>query len=78
MCAQHLTARLRPAAPDVLEKVMENVRAVDEETRAAGAWVFTGGCTSRASRPCSILADGPYAEVAFLLEPNRASNTTPL
>jgi hypothetical protein len=45
----------------VLEKVMENMRAVDEKIRAAGAWVFTGGLhePSTADR-----------------EPNRASNTT--
>ena len=45
-----------PAAPDVLEKVMENVRAVDEEMRAAGAWVFTGGLhepsTATVLNPC--------------------------
>jgi dihydrofolate reductase len=41
--AQHLPARRRPAASDVLEKVMDNMRAVDEQIHAAGAWVFTGG-----------------------------------
>ena len=58
-----------PPPPDVLEKVMENVRAVDEEIRAAGAWVFTGGLHEpstatvlnprRAEMP---MIDGPYVE----------------
>ena len=32
-----------PPPPDVLEKIMVDVRAVDDEIRVAGAWVFTGG-----------------------------------
>ena len=30
-------------APAELDKIMSNVRAVNDEMRAAGAWVFSGG-----------------------------------
>ena len=30
-------------APEVLEKISGEVRAVEEDMRAAGAWVFAGG-----------------------------------
>jgi hypothetical protein len=55
--------------PDVLEKVMQNVRGVDEEMRAAGVWVFTGGLhdpnTATVLDPRSPgmpMIDGPYVE----------------
>jgi hypothetical protein len=32
-----------PPPPDVLEKIMEDVGAVNREMQAAGAWVFAGG-----------------------------------
>ena len=32
-----------PAAPEILEPVMRDVAAFNEELRAAGAWVFAGG-----------------------------------
>jgi hypothetical protein len=58
-----------PPPPDVLEQVMQNVRAVDQEIRAAGAWVFTGGLhgpsTATVLNPRSTempMIDGPYAE----------------
>jgi hypothetical protein len=54
---------------DVLETVMENVRAVDQELRAAGAWVFSGGLhapsTATVVDPRSDgmpMTDGPYVE----------------
>ncbi|HWE12941.1 MAG TPA: YciI family protein [Solirubrobacteraceae bacterium] len=58
-----------PPPPDVLEQVMQNVRAVDQEIRAAGAWVFTGGLhapgTATVLNPRSTempMIDGPYVE----------------
>src|SRR5690606_12022431 len=32
-----------PPEPEALERIMEDVRAVEREMRAAGAWVFSGG-----------------------------------
>jgi hypothetical protein len=53
----------------VLEKVMQNVQAVDEEIRAAGAWVFTGGLHAPSTatvlsprNPEMPIIDGPYVE----------------
>jgi hypothetical protein len=54
---------------DVLERVMQGVRAVDNELRAAGAWVFSGGLhaasTATVLHPRSEgipMTDGPYVE----------------
>jgi hypothetical protein len=56
-------------APEVLEKISSEVRAVEEEMRAAGAWVFSGGVdppsTATVLDPRSDempMTDGPYAE----------------
>lgn len=58
-----------PPPVDVLEKVMRDVRAVDDELRAAGAWVFSGGLhapgTATVLDPRSDempMTDGPYVE----------------
>jgi len=58
-----------PPAPEVLEKIAGEVRAVQEEMRAAGAWVFSGGLhaasTATVLDPRSEampMIDGPYAE----------------
>jgi hypothetical protein len=58
-----------PPPPDVLEKVMQDVRAVEEEIRAVGAWVFTGGLHAPSSatvvnprNPEMPMIDGPYVE----------------
>ena len=32
-----------PPPPEVLEKVMRNIDVLNQELKAAGAWVFTGG-----------------------------------
>ena len=55
--------------PDVLEKIMHDVRAVDAEIRAAGAWVFTGGLHAPSTatvidpRQDKLpMTDGPYVE----------------
>jgi hypothetical protein len=58
-----------PPAPEVLEKITGEVQAVEEETRAAGAWVFAGGLhapsTATVLNPRSEampMTDGPYTE----------------
>jgi hypothetical protein len=58
-----------PPAADVLAKIMRDVRAVDEELRSAGTWVFSGGLhapgTATVVHPRQEgmpMTDGPYAE----------------
>ncbi len=58
-----------PPPPDVLDPIMRNVRAVADEMRAAGAWVFAAGlfppATATTLRPKGgdvLLTDGPFAE----------------
>ncbi|MBV9606999.1 MAG: hypothetical protein JO027_17940 [Solirubrobacterales bacterium] len=58
-----------PPPPGVLSKIIDDVRAVDEEIRAAGAWVFTGGLhapsTATVINPRIEglpMTDGPYVE----------------
>jgi hypothetical protein len=55
--------------PEVLEKVMREVRALNEEIKAAGAWVFNGGLhppstatVVRLQDGDLLTTDGPYAE----------------
>ena len=53
--AEHLPAPGDPPPPEALERSSRDVRAVDEEMRAPGAWVFTGGLhppsTATGARP---------------------------
>jgi len=58
-----------PPPTDALEEVMQNVHAVDEEIRAAGVWVFTGGLHDPSTAtvldprsPGMPTVDGPYVE----------------
>jgi hypothetical protein len=58
-----------PPPPEVLEKVMRDVDALNQELKAAGAWVFAGGLhpSSTATvvrfRDGEVLTtDGPFAE----------------
>ncbi|MFJ3194445.1 YciI family protein [Streptomyces griseoviridis] len=58
-----------PPAPEALAQIMRDVRAFDEELRAAGAWVFAGGLhgpeTATLLLPADgdvLISDGPYAE----------------
>ncbi|MEV5875272.1 YciI family protein [Streptomyces sp. NPDC052101] len=58
-----------PPAPDALAAIMRDVEAFNEELRAAGAWVFSGGLhgpeTATVLRPEGgkvLVTDGPYAE----------------
>ena len=55
--------------PDVLQKVMRDVRALVEETKASGAWVFNGGLQPADAATVVRLqdgelhvTDGPYTE----------------
>ena len=59
--------------PEFLEKVMRDVNALIEETKAAGVWVFNGGLhppsTATVVRPSEggnagdvLMTDGPFAE----------------
>lgn len=56
-----------PAAPEILEPVMRDVAAFNEELRAAGAWVFAGGLDRaeasvvvRFHGDDVVTTDGPY------------------
>ena len=55
--------------PDVLQRIMRDVRAVQAEMQSAGAWVFSGGLhpanTATVLRQQGgdiVLTDGPYIE----------------
>ncbi|TDD56345.1 hypothetical protein E1263_25225 [Kribbella antibiotica] len=55
--------------PDVLAKVMSELEAVNEEIRAAGAWVFAAGLHApetatvvKATGGDVLVTDGPYVE----------------
>ena len=55
--------------PEVLQKVMRDVGALIEETKAAGAWVFNGGLHPPSTATVLRLqdgdllsTDGPFAE----------------
>ncbi|ARP74563.1 hypothetical protein LK07_31765 [Streptomyces pluripotens] len=58
-----------PPAPDALAEIMRNVKAFDDELRAAGAWVFAGGLdgpeAATVIRPGDgdvRTTEGPYAK----------------
>lgn len=58
-----------PPPPEILEPIMRDLTAVEEEMKAAGAWVFAGGLhgpeasTVVRLRDGELLTtDGPYAE----------------
>jgi hypothetical protein len=58
-----------PPPPEVLEPIMRDIDAVNDEMKAAGAWVFTGGLhppdtatVLRASDGDVLITDGPFAE----------------
>lgn len=55
--------------PEILEKIIRDVDAFNEELKAAGAWVFGGGLhppsTASVLRPQGddvLMTDGPFAE----------------
>ena len=58
-----------PPPPEVLEPIMRNVHALQDELKAAGAWVFSGGLHEastatvvRVTDGDVITTDGPYIE----------------
>jgi hypothetical protein len=58
-----------PPAPEFLEPIIKNVNALNEEMRAAGAWVFAGGLhqpdqavVARLKDGEVLTTDGPYVE----------------
>ena len=58
-----------PPAPDVLAEIGQNLDALNQDLREAGAWVFAGGLhgpeSSTVLRPRDgdvLVTDGPYAE----------------
>jgi len=55
--------------PELLDKVMRDLEAVNQEIKAAGAWVFAGGLhppstatVLRAQGDDVLMTDGPFAE----------------
>jgi hypothetical protein len=55
--------------PELLEKVMRDVNAWNDEVRAAGVWVFTGGLHPASTATVvrvkdgeTLMTDGPYTE----------------
>jgi hypothetical protein len=70
---RYLLSVVQPAgdrpADDVLEKIMQDVEAVNDELRAAGAWVFAGGLHAPSTATMVrvhdgevVTTDGPFAE----------------
>jgi hypothetical protein len=58
-----------PPPPEIMDKVMRDVHAFDQELKDAGAWVFAGGLhppsTATVQRPRGgdvLTTDGPFAE----------------
>jgi hypothetical protein len=56
-------------SPEFLEKVSQDLDALNKEMKAAGAWVFSGGLNSpstatvvRAQGDDVVTTDGPFAE----------------
>ncbi|MFC7449749.1 YciI family protein [Rhodococcus daqingensis] len=56
-------------APEILEGIVEDIDALNQELKAAGAWVFAGGLhppeTATVLRPKGgevLRSDGPFAE----------------
>ncbi|MET9489576.1 YciI family protein [Nocardia sp. NPDC006630] len=69
---QYLLSIYQPAEtdpPDNLDEIMRDLAALNDEMRAAGAWVFAAGLhppstatVLRASGSEVLITDGPYAE----------------
>jgi hypothetical protein len=58
-----------PLSPEVLDKIMRDVDALNQEIKAAGAWVFAGGLhppstatVVRLRNGDVLTTDGPFAE----------------
>jgi hypothetical protein len=70
---QYLLTVIQPdgpaPSPQVLDGIMRNVEALNQDMRAAGAWVFSAGLhepsTATVLRPRGddvLMTDGPFAE----------------
>jgi len=58
-----------PPPPDVLEKIMREVNLVQQQMKAEGAWVFSGGLYPPATATVirfrdgnALMTDGPFVE----------------
>jgi hypothetical protein len=58
-----------PPPPDVLDPIVRDIEAVDQEMKDAGVWVFSGGLQAastatvlRARGGHVLTTDGPYVE----------------
>jgi hypothetical protein len=58
-----------PPPPEMLEPIMRNINALNQEMKAAGVWVFAGGLHAastatvlRAKEGDLLMTDGPYVE----------------
>ncbi len=63
-----------PPPPEVLGKIMRDLDVVNQEIKAAGAWVFAGGLSplriakvARVKDGAVITTDGPFAETKEFL-----------
>jgi hypothetical protein len=60
-----------PPEPEILEPIMRDLRALNEEIRAAGAWVFSAGLHDASSATVvrhrdgeTLMTDGPFVEAS--------------
>ena len=58
-----------PPPPEMLQNIMRDVNAVNEQMKAAGAWVFAGGLHPPATATVirfrdgkALMTDGPFVE----------------
>jgi hypothetical protein len=58
-----------PPPPEILEPIMRDLHALEDEMKAAGVWVFSGGLhppstatVLRAKDSDVLITDGPYIE----------------
>lgn len=58
-----------PPPPEILDPIMRKVRALQDEMKAAGAWVFSGGLHAPSTATVVrmkggdvVTTDGPYIE----------------
>ena len=65
----YMTEGEQPPSPEVLEQTYKDVDAVNEELKAAGAWVFAGGLHPASTATVVkvqgddvLTTDGPFAE----------------
>jgi hypothetical protein len=51
-----------PPAPEVLDPIMRDLKALNEEMKAAGAWVFSAGLHAASTDGEVLMTDGPFTE----------------